>query len=268
MCAGCDLVFTVPDRPRPQSGLVESETHDEDGDGVPDAFDVCPHIAGPQTDFDGDGIGDDCDPHKLDPIDERYFVSFENGSIEGLQRDGIVAPEADSILLGSVANQHDGIVLPILTDTATIDVGFEMIGVAYEPPYNDSQPSFAEMAVAGAFRDYTGDNTQIGDTCFLGSDHNTEPDYLQFNEDNGYLGELGHRWNGPMTGVGGRFQLERTNTTFRCDVPRSGGASVGDGTTRTEPRAVTGGVAIWTSNVQVRLRYLWVVTPRPSPASP
>jgi hypothetical protein len=37
--------------------------HDEDGDGVDDACDVCPQLAGPQTDTDGDGVGDACDLH-------------------------------------------------------------------------------------------------------------------------------------------------------------------------------------------------------------
>ena len=36
--------------------------HDEDGDGVPDDLDTCPHVAGPQDDRDGDGVGDLCDP--------------------------------------------------------------------------------------------------------------------------------------------------------------------------------------------------------------
>jgi Thrombospondin type 3 repeat len=37
--------------------------HDEDGDGVDDACDVCPHVANPtQGDGDGDGVGDPCDP--------------------------------------------------------------------------------------------------------------------------------------------------------------------------------------------------------------
>jgi hypothetical protein len=43
--------------------------HDEDGDGIPDTIDVCPHIADPaQLDSDGDGVGDACDPQPTNPV--------------------------------------------------------------------------------------------------------------------------------------------------------------------------------------------------------
>jgi len=48
--------------------------HDEDGDGVDDGCDVCPHIADPdQADRDGDGVGDACDPNPDQPIDRIVF---------------------------------------------------------------------------------------------------------------------------------------------------------------------------------------------------
>jgi len=38
--------------------------HDEDGDGIDDACDVCPHLVNAdQADADGDRVGDACDPH-------------------------------------------------------------------------------------------------------------------------------------------------------------------------------------------------------------
>lgn len=38
--------------------------HDDDGDGIDDAIDVCPHIAdAAQADADGDRVGDACDPN-------------------------------------------------------------------------------------------------------------------------------------------------------------------------------------------------------------
>ena len=43
-------------------------SHDEDGDGIADAYDVCPHRADPtQRDTDGDRVGDACDPDVVSP---------------------------------------------------------------------------------------------------------------------------------------------------------------------------------------------------------
>jgi hypothetical protein len=41
--------------------------HDEDGDGIADVDDLCPHLPGPHDDGDGDHVGDDCDPEPLNP---------------------------------------------------------------------------------------------------------------------------------------------------------------------------------------------------------
>ncbi len=49
--------------------------HDEDGDGVPDIIDVCPHIPGPQVDSDGDGVGDACDPEPANPRQHRLLFA-------------------------------------------------------------------------------------------------------------------------------------------------------------------------------------------------
>lgn len=44
-------------------GVGESSSVDSDGDGVPDSSDNCPDLLNPdQADFDGDGLGDVCDP--------------------------------------------------------------------------------------------------------------------------------------------------------------------------------------------------------------
>jgi hypothetical protein len=50
--------------------------HDEDGDGVADACDVCPTVADAnQLDGDRDGVGDACDPRPA--IDGDYILRFE-----------------------------------------------------------------------------------------------------------------------------------------------------------------------------------------------
>ena len=59
--AGCRLHFDDVVADARQDPDVPTG-HDEDGDGVPDELDTCPHLAAPQDDGDGDGVGDACDP--------------------------------------------------------------------------------------------------------------------------------------------------------------------------------------------------------------
>ncbi|HUS30893.1 MAG TPA: thrombospondin type 3 repeat-containing protein, partial [Kofleriaceae bacterium] len=50
--------------------------HDEDGDGIDDACDVCPHIAdAAQLDSDGDSVGDVCDPEPT--VGRQQLVMFD-----------------------------------------------------------------------------------------------------------------------------------------------------------------------------------------------
>lgn len=54
---------------------------DEDGDGLPDAVDPCPHLPGTEADADGDGVGDACDPEpQLARQRISLFVPFAEGA--------------------------------------------------------------------------------------------------------------------------------------------------------------------------------------------
>ncbi len=51
---------------------------DEDGDGLANSTDPCPHVSGTQIDSDSDGHGDDCDPY-VDPGTSLTFIGFGTG---------------------------------------------------------------------------------------------------------------------------------------------------------------------------------------------
>jgi hypothetical protein len=62
----------------PDAGACSA--HDEDGDLIGDACDVCPHVADPaQSDGDGDRVGDACDPN---PSESRDHIAFFDPFIE------------------------------------------------------------------------------------------------------------------------------------------------------------------------------------------
>src|SRR5437660_1556617 len=60
---------------KPPPPVHGSMTHDEDGDGTPDAVDVCPEVADDQFDSDCDGVGDACDPEPLVPNQTILFFA-------------------------------------------------------------------------------------------------------------------------------------------------------------------------------------------------
>jgi hypothetical protein len=96
--------------------------HDEDGDGVDDACDVCPHIADPsQADADGDAVGDACDPHPgvLDRI--VRFDSFATATDWTLPNGWTV--ENDDLV--GTTNAANGSVASL-----GVDVGAEVVVVA------------------------------------------------------------------------------------------------------------------------------------------
>ena len=256
LLGGCDIVLGLEERPAPPDFIHESRTHDDDGDGKVDALDLCPHLANGETrDFDHDGIGDSCDPHPKNP-DDRYFFAFESGSIEGLDEEGQLVPDSDSVLLGAVTSPHAALVLPIFADVVHVEIDATIEAIA--------QPivGWSELGLHTMHRRFSADNTERGDTCFLGRDEQaTQPNYLEFDEDDVFRGEDCFRFDGGSL-VGKRvvFRQARTPDAFRCEV--TGQIVVGGNATRGRPDQL-GKIAVSVDRMVVRLHYAWIVTPRP-----
>ena len=99
--------------------------HDEDGDGLLDSEDPCPHVAGDTADRDGDGVGDACDPNPDVPSEHfLVFATMQPGDQPFDDASGFTQ-EADALSFSG--NIYPGITGVV--GTVRIDVGFEIRGL-------------------------------------------------------------------------------------------------------------------------------------------
>ena len=81
--------------------------HDEDGDGIGDTMDVCPHIADPaQGDMDGDLVGDACDPEPQAANQQWLLFAPMTEAPAGLTLGGNWAPNLDGDSFGYIDVQN------------------------------------------------------------------------------------------------------------------------------------------------------------------
>jgi len=129
---------------------VGSLEHDEDGDGVVDGLDNCPHIVAPQDDRDGDNVGDDCDPYP-DVAGESIalFATMRAGDQPLTVNDaadqdpGSWTQLVDSLgftgALGTDGNLYGEAFLPVSYDHLRISMGIDITNVVLGSASNQNQ---------------------------------------------------------------------------------------------------------------------------------
>jgi hypothetical protein len=133
-----------------------SATHDEDGDGVVDADDVCPHLPGSQLDSDSDGVGDDCDWEPNLP--RQRFALFAT-----MQPGHPFTIAAGNFIQGDDALRFDGAAYGelehgLIAGEIEVDIGVDVIATVG----SNTQHQIALGATGSAAVDFGEVNEQIG----------------------------------------------------------------------------------------------------------
>jgi hypothetical protein len=109
--------------------------HDEDGDGIDDACDVCPHRADPaQVDTDHDGVGDACDPEPTNPHQRiALFATMQPSDQPFLPTafGGAWTQGADSIAYDG--GGYGGLLADLTVANAVVTAGFTITGETSGP---------------------------------------------------------------------------------------------------------------------------------------
>lgn len=126
--------------------------HDEDGDGVPDVIDNCPHLANPdQLDSDGDGIGDACDPEPANPRQQLALFATLQPTDDPLEASGTGTWTQDVDSIDFDGNMTGFLGYTFAATNARVSVGADILeltngsavqqqlAVGYEP---DAPPIF------------------------------------------------------------------------------------------------------------------------------
>lgn len=256
LLGGCDIVLGLDAPPTLPPLEGESKTHDEDGDGRADALDLCPHLdAQENSDIDRDGIGDGCDPRPTTP-DDRYFISFERGETGVLVPAGTFAAETDAIVLGKLASGQSWLTLALEAGTVNLEAEIEVLDHA-----DVSEGGYVELGFFAVSRTPPIDTSMRGDNCFLGANQST-PMYFEFNNDDADI-PVDALFDDPLANQRGRLTMTRTPSEIHCVLKTAQRTYTGGGPHNDVPRNLFGDVVVAAERARVRLRYLFVVTPRP-----
>ena len=156
--AGCGRIgfgaspLITEDAPLDDGDSDADAGHDEDGDGVTDADDSCPHVPGAQTDTDNDGVGDVCDPNPTTLGDAiALFATMGPGdqpfTTGGGDQDAVFTQKSDQLrfdgILGSDNNLFGNLVLPMTLGNVRVAIGFDVLDIVTGAASNQNQIALA-----------------------------------------------------------------------------------------------------------------------------
>jgi hypothetical protein len=262
LLAGCDSVYGLEGRLPP-----EARPGDEDGDGVLDNNDSCPHIANESdTDLDDDGVSEDCDPDDKEPSTLTRWIPITAGSLEdAFVQTGAGKIVADGFELG-VRDERSWLVfdLDAMAHTANIDVGYEMMSNVIE---DSGTHPWSELGVHTVHRGMT-DSTR-GSVCFLGIGEDGEQPpvvaaYLETKEDEQTRSTVS--FAPPLNGTLGRLYQFRTMNEVRCGARR--GDEITTSNYEVTRTSAMGGFAISADRIVAKLTHVWIAWQPLDPPSP
>lgn len=250
LVAGCDVVFGLEGRQPP--GVLPG---DEDADGVVDEDDPCPHIANESpTDEDQDGVSKDCDPDDDDGSTMIRWIPIKDGSLEdALVQEGQGKVLEDGFELGAnTTTSH--LVFEVDTDTAIIDIGYEITGNNYE---DLQQAPWSELGVHTVQRGFL--DADRGSVCFLGvgESFETQEDegYLESKEDEQSVSSV--TFVPPLNGTKGRLYQQRTPEKVSCGATRDG-ASMLTTSYMVTRSSESGRIAVTADRIEAKLTHVWI----------
>jgi hypothetical protein len=220
---------------------VGGSLHDEDGDGVRDACDTCPHVSDPaQADLDGDRVGDACDPEPNNPRQQIVlFDAFE--SLDSVWNNAGATVVSDELVLDARGGVSRQIVRSFSTATDRLTIG----GTTGAADVGTHHVSFGWRPAAGGGNAYcemydTGATTRTQFTWTL--------DDVMFNSQGVNM------WSSArLANAGGTFALGVDPVSVSCASDWAGTVVSGGGP---RPSVAADRLFIYAENVLLRVRYV------------
>jgi hypothetical protein len=219
-CGRVDFAQHAANDARPDATHPDAVTgHDEDGDGVPDVVDNCPHVANAdQADTDGDGVGDECDPLPTTPTEHiAYFDPIVSDPFQ-LNDAALFTATGDAI----VADGSTGaavMILPLAIGNDLIQIGGSIVELGDISGRQISMSSTTDITDPYDYAELFQDD----DVHYVALSHFTGSDYAPIQADDlgadVPTGSLVFAWSPAASTQSAALVVELGNAAFSAQTP-------------------------------------------------